>query len=308
MTHPIPARFALCAAATALLLCGGGCYHEHYTYRAISNVNLAYTHELGSQGPLQLVSLDDQAAAMAAEQPRRASGARMIESLTAEQIARFDPSMAELLRRARDARETLRQAQQKNGPDDPKTRQARADSDSLQASVDEYVREFKAQNRDKVLPAGGGAPVAAAEPAKPPPPKSLLVGSVEKTFGDKGSTVVRTFVLMIDGAPRPGTYWLTPDNSVLITYSYWSPPSRTRIGLTGSVEIFSVNGNKIDAQVTLRETTEVDTAEFVSDYHYLDPAYYQTPWVINGRHTFLITTKDDPAFEKAAVHWVKADE
>jgi hypothetical protein len=307
MTQPNPARLALCTAAAALLLFwSGGCYSEHYTYRAITNVNLAYTHELGSQGPLQLVSLDEQAAA--AEQPKHASGARMIESLTAEQIARFDPSMAELLRRARDARETLRQVQQKNGLNDPKTLQAKADSDTLQQSVDEYVREFKVQNRDKVLPAGGGAPVAAAAPAKPPPPKSLLVGSVEKSFGDHGSTVIRTFVLMIDGEPRPGTYWLTPDNSVLITYSYWSPPSRTRIGLTGSVKILGINGNKIDADVALRETTEADSAEFVSDYHYLDPAYYQTPWVINGRHSFLITNKDDPAFEKAAVHWVKVEE
>jgi hypothetical protein len=299
---------ALCTGAALLLFWSGGCYSEHYTYRAITNVNLAYTHELGSQGPLQLVSLDEQAAAMASEQPKRANGARMIESLTAEQIARFDPSMAELLRRARDARETLRQAQQKNGPNDPKTVQAKADSDTLQQSVDDYVHEFKVQNRDKVLPAGGGAPVAAAAPAKPPPPKSLLVGSVEKSFGDHGSTVVRTFVLMLDGEPHPGTYWLTPDNSVLITYSYWSPPSRTRIGLTGSVKIRSVSGNKIEADVALRETTEADSAEFVSDFHYLDPAYYQTPWVINGRHTFLITSKEDPAFEKAAVHWVKVDE
>src|SRR5205807_7812286 len=129
---------------------------------------------------------------------------------------------------------------------------AKLDSDSLQRSVDDYVSEFKMQNRDKVLPAGGGAPVLAAAPAKPAPPKSLLVGSVSKSFGDRGSTVVRTFVLMLDGAPRPGTFWLTPDNSVLITYSSWSPPSRTRIGLTGSVQILSVDGNKIDTQITLR--------------------------------------------------------
>jgi hypothetical protein len=308
MTHPTTRFLAACAVAAVLLLISGGCYSEHYTYRAISNVNLAYTHELGSQGPLQLVSLDEVAAATATEKPKRASGARMIESLTAEQIARFDPSMAELLRRARDARENLRQTQQKYGADDPKTKQAKLDSESLQRSVDDYVTEFKAQNRDKVLPAGGGAPVAAAAPAKPPPPKSLLVGSVEKSFGDRGSTVVRTFVLMIDGEPRPGTFWLTADNSVLITYSSWSPPSRTRIGLTGSVQILSVNGNKIDAHVTLRETTEADSTEFVSDFHYLDPAYYQTPWVINGRHTFLVTSKEDPAFEKAAVHWVKVEE
>jgi hypothetical protein len=306
MTHRIPPsvrRFSPCAVALlAMLLLSGGCYTEHWAYRAVPNVNVAHSHVPGSQGPLVLVSLDD--ASATPEAPHKTS-AQMIDSLTADQIARFDPKLKELMRKSKEFAKAYDDAQEKYGADDQRTRQAKLDADESRHKVDDYVTQFKTDNRDKVV----GEP-GAASTAKPSHDQQIgqtvLMGSVTKSFGDRASSVTRTFVLMLDGQPRPGTYWLTPDNSMLISYSSWSPPSRTRVGLTGSVKVLAVNGNKIDAQICIRETTEADTGEFVSEFHYLDPAYYQTPWVVNSHQTFIITDKNDPAFDKAGVHWEQA--
>jgi hypothetical protein len=151
-----------------------------------------------------------------------------------------------------------------------------------------------------------GAPTTAKPATEPEPPQTILVGNVYRDWGGRGSSVGRTFVLFIDGPPRPGTFWMNSENSMLINYSAYTAPFRSRVSLAGSVEILKVNGNKIEAHVAFHELVEGDSYEWVT--HVLDPLYWQSPWIINGRHTFIMTGKDDPAFRKAAVQWVKPEE
>ena len=47
--------------------------------------------------------------------------------------------------------------------------------------------------------------------------------------------------------------------------------------------------------------------KFAADRPY-DPAAWQIPWVVIGRHTFQITSQDDPSLKKAAVQWVRTEE
>ncbi len=292
-------------AATLLLPMAGGCFHETWTYRAVPNINVARAQALGSQGPLILLSLDD--LPQNADQPKRRSGAQMMDSLTADQIAHFDSRMLELNRDAAASYQNLKQARSKFGTDDanPQVASAKAAADKANKAVEDYVREYRAAHREKVT--GHAVAPSTASPTRDlQAPQTVLMGNVQRDLGERGSSISRTFVLFIDGEPRPGKYWMTSDNTVLITYSAWSPPARSRIGLTGSVEIFKVEGNKIYSHVALHETMESDSTEFIS--HYWDPAAWQTPWVMNGKHTFIITSKDDPAFDKAAVHWAKVDE
>lgn len=294
------ARSLVAALGLALL---GGCYHENYTYRAVPNVNVVVSRaqNVGSEGPVLLLSLDD-IPQPSADQPKRKTGADMIDALTAEQIARFDPQMAELNRAASMAYQNLQQARARQGRDDPKVKELTQASDNANKAVDDYVKDFKARNRTKVtgMP---NVPSTAAPPKEENPPQTVLVGNVVKDFGERGSMVSRTFVLAIDGSPRPGTYWMTSDNSVLVTYSAWSPPSRSRVAITGSVEILKIEGDKIYTHVALRETAEGDSTEWVA--HIYDPKYWQTPWTLNGKHVFTVTTKNDPVFDRAGVHWVK---
>src|SRR4051794_6685335 len=105
MTHRTPR-----IVPVILLACLAGCYHESYAYRAVPNVTVSRPHALGSLGPLVLVSLDESASSATSAAPRRPDGGRMIDSLTPDQIAKFDPKMADLLAHARDARESLRVA------------------------------------------------------------------------------------------------------------------------------------------------------------------------------------------------------
>ncbi len=302
MTHR---TFGLIPVLTPLLLLtlATGCYHESYAYRAVPNVNVARVHDLGSEGPLVLISLDD-LPKEPADKPKRKTAAQMLEQLNADQIARFDPRMADLNREAASAHTNLQNLKSRFGAEDAKVKEAQAASEKANKAVDDYVRDFKANNRNKItgIPGSPIAPVA----EEPEAPQTVLVGNVYRDFGERGSSVSRTFVLFIDGAPKPGTYWMTNANSVLITYSAFTPPHRSRVAMVGSVKIIKVDGNKIDAHVSLRETEESDSYEWVT--HYMDPAYWQAPWIVNGRHTFMITGKDDPALRKAAVEWVKPEE
>jgi hypothetical protein len=126
--------------------------------------------------------------------------------------------------------------------------------------------------------------------------------SEHKKWGDYGTSYGQTVVLIIDGAVKPGQYWLTPENSVLIRFSSMSPPARSRVGLAGSVKVLSVTGDKIVAAVAIRQTFDTDSGDFMD--HYQDPTVWQTPWLIEGKHTFVVTKPGDPAFEKSQVHWV----
>jgi hypothetical protein len=142
------------------------------------------------------------------------------------------------------------------------------------------------------------------ETGKEVKPRTVLMATTDASMGDYSSQVHRTFLLFLDGAPKPGKIWFDTDNSVLITYSAWSAPDRTRVGLTGSVNIVSVNGNEVVADVALRDTSEVDQYQWVD--RSWDPGIWQWPTVLTGRHVFRITAPEDPIFEKAAVKWVKA--
>jgi hypothetical protein len=303
MTHRTSRIFGPIACAI-LLVCLAGCYHETYAYRAVPNVAVSRPHALGSQGPLVIVSLDESASSSTAAAPRRADGARMVDSLTPDQIARFDQKMADLIAKAKLARETLRMAKDSDkNAESPKVLDAQNAVRETQQAVDDYAKEFRAINRGRVTAEAGTATSPPATEAVLP--QTVLMGNVRRDWGDHGSSVGRTFVLFIDGPPQVGDYWMNSDNSVLISYSAWSAPARTHIGLNGSVKILAVRGDKIDAYVALRETTESDTTEWVT--HYWDPNYYQWPWIINGRHTFQITSSADPAFQKAAIRWINPE-
>jgi hypothetical protein len=305
MNHRTPRPLALIAAVAALLACLTGCYHETYAYRAVPNVTLSRPHSLGSLGPLVLVSLDESASSSTSAEPKRADGAKMVDALTPEQIARFDARMSDLLAKSRVAREQLRMAKEAEKNDQsPRVLDARNAVRETEQAVDDYANEFRASNRGHVAAVEAGT--ATAPPATGAvQTQTVLMGNVRRDWGDHGSSVGRTFVLFIDGPPQVGDYWMNSDNSLLITYSAWSEPARTHIGLNGSVKILAVHGDKIDAYVALRETTESDTTEWVG--HYWDPNYWQWPWIINGRHTFQITSSSDPAFQKAAIRWINPE-
>jgi hypothetical protein len=115
-------------------------------------------------------------------------------------------------------------------------------------------------------------------------------------------TMGQTLVIFLDGAPKPGEYWLTPDNAVLITYSAYSAPQRERVALVGSVTIEQADSKQIVAKLAVLDTTEIDTSLFVD--RPWDPVNRQWPYSIKGTYTFDVTQPGDPLFEKSAVKWV----
>jgi hypothetical protein len=273
-----------------------GCWHETWTYRAVPNVTISRPHELGSQGPLVLVSMDDPGY-MPKVTPRADVRDTSVDALTTKQIAQFDPQMAKLLEKLAAAKANLDKAQAETQQQTPKVLDARNAVREIQDSVDDYAKEYRATTRKRMqTQTAAPAREAAAQP------QTILVGAVQRDYGAYDNSIGRSFVLFIDGSPQPGTYWLNNENSSLITYSAWTAPARTHIGLTGSVRIVKVDGNKIEADVAIRENWEGDSVQSLG--HYYDPAYWQAPWVVQGRRTFLITTKDDPALRKAAVQWI----
>jgi hypothetical protein len=131
--------------------------------------------------------------------------------------------------------------------------------------------------------------------------QTVLVASWQRDMGTYQSNCGRTLVILLDGTPKPGRVWLTPENSMLINYSSYSAPSRQRIGLEGSINILRVNGDKIDTEIAARDTTDIDSSQFMD--RPWDTLNRQFPFKLTGRHTFAITTPDDPLFKTAGVKW-----
>jgi hypothetical protein len=129
--------------------------------------------------------------------------------------------------------------------------------------------------------------------------KTVMIVSWHHDLGTYRSSIGRTLVVTIDGPPKPGQYWLNPDDAVLITYSAYSAPMHDRIDLTGSIRIIKVGPKEIVADVAVKERHEEDSTEFI-DRPY-DPAYRQFPFHIYGQHTFTIVSANDPAIDRSAV-------
>jgi hypothetical protein len=135
-----------------------------------------------------------------------------------------------------------------------------------------------------------------------PSKQTVLVASwTHNVMGTYQSECGRTLVVLLDGAPKPGRIWLTAENSMLINYSSYSAPSRQRIGLEGSIDILRVHGDEIDTEVAARDTTDIDSSQFMD--RPWDTLNRQFPFKLTGRHTFAITTPDDPIFKTAGVKW-----
>ena len=296
MSHANPYRLLpfLGLVSTAFL---GGCYHESWTFRAVPNVNVTRPYEPGSEGPLVLVNVAD-----AGDVPvvKHEPGDR-IKKLTPEEIARMDPVMGRLLSQRDEARQRLHRLTdvEQLGESHPKVREAQLDAEQLDKEIDAHAKQV----RSSVQVVGGATPAAEKIEVRP---QTVLVLNQQKDFGSYDKTLGRSVVLFIDGAPGTGEYWLNADNSVLISYSAYTPPARTRVGLVGSVKIIETKGDRIVADVAIRETTEADTSTWVEKPY--DPQVWQTPWIVTGRHEFQITTPEDPTLRKAAVLWEKPSE
>jgi hypothetical protein len=132
--------------------------------------------------------------------------------------------------------------------------------------------------------------------------QTVLVANWEhNVLGTYQSDCGRTLVVLLDGPPKPGRVWLNSENSMLINYSSYSAPSRQRIGVEGSIEILSVRDKEIDTLVAVRDTTEIDSSNFMD--RPWDTLNRQFPFKLTGKHTFAITTPSDPLFKSAGVKW-----
>lgn len=132
--------------------------------------------------------------------------------------------------------------------------------------------------------------------------QTVLVASWQHDVGPYRTSVGRTLVLMMDGPPKPGQYWITPDNAVLVSYSGYSAPSKERVGLEGSFKIVDVKGKMVTAELSVRDTNDVDSSEFIDEPW--DHLHWKPPFAISGRRTFAVTTPSDPVFEKTGVKWI----
>jgi hypothetical protein len=135
--------------------------------------------------------------------------------------------------------------------------------------------------------------------------RTVLMASWRHESAFYSHSMGRTLVIFLDGAPKPGEYWINPDNAVLITYSAYSPPSRERVALVGSVTIDEVGGRQIVARLAVRDTTAIDTSLFLD--HPWDPVNRTWPFTLRGKFTFDVTEPGDPLFEKSAIKWVTHD-
>ena len=266
----------------------GGCYHEEWTFRAIPNVNVTRPYEPGSQGPLVLVNVPDAAGATKDEGTRT-------RKMTAQEVARLDATMSRLLSQREEATQRIARLQAAGlGASHPKIMEAQLDLEEINKDINDHMK-----NVHDTVPVFGGtdAPANSAVVRS----QTVLVLSEQKDLGSYDKSVGRSVVLFIEGGPVAGEYWLNADNSVLISYSAYTAPARTRMGLHGSVKIIEVNADRIIADVAIRETTEADSTLWVEKPY--DPVHWQIPWVITGRHSFKITTPEDPALKKASVQW-----
>lgn len=137
------------------------------------------------------------------------------------------------------------------------------------------------------------------------PERTVLLASMRSEGVGYPSSVYRTVVVMLHGAPKPGKVWLDSENAVLLTYSNWSAPAHQSVTLAGSVDVISVTPNEVVADVAIKDSGEFNQTAWVD--RWWDPVSVLPPLTLVGRHTFQVTTQNDPIFEKAAVKWVRAD-
>jgi len=292
------------------LVAVAGCYSQSYDYRAVSNIGITRPNDVGSQGPMILVAATTNLSKTAATHPSLGSA---IDRLTLNQIANMDRTMAEDLRELQEAHAHLDELKVTYPATDERVNDAEESVRIAQKRVDTYAADWRelqkklaiAESPNYGSPAElNGSPFEAASVTGSASQlkQTVLMISEHKKWGDYGTSFGRTVVLIIDGPVKPGQYWLTPENSVLIMYSSQSAPARTRVGLAGSVKVLSVQDDKIVADVSVRQTFDTDSGDFMD--HYQDPTVWQTPWLIESRHTFMVTKPGDPAFENSQVHWV----
>ena len=299
MSHRTPFLNTAFFSAFSLIFLGG-CVHETWTYRAVSGVNVTRPYEPGSQGPLVLVSMPESGAAAEVSRP---DPMRMIDQMKPEQIGMFDRGMSDRLTRRDAAVANLHKLQLQLGESHPKIMEAKLEVDEDNQAIESFARDFREVQRKKATLVGGNLAPAPVEVHKP---QTVLVASVQRDWGKYETSVGRTIVLFIDGDPAPGEYWLNADNSVLIGFSAYSAPARTRVGLTGSIKVLSVKDGKVEADIAIHETTEADSTNWVEKPY--DPINWQVPWTITGRHAFQMTTQDDPALKKAALQWMRSED
>lgn len=278
----------------------GGCIHQTWTYRAVSGVNVTRPYEPGSQGPLVLVSMPD---ANGAAPVVRSDPTKIIDQMSIQQISMLDRGMVDKISRRDAAVANLHKLQLQLGESHPKIMEAKLEVDEDNQAIESYAKEYRDMQRSKATMVGGNLAPAPVETRKP---QTVLMASVRRDFGRYETSVGRTVVLFIDGDPTPGEYWLNPDNSVLIGFSAYSAPARTRVGLTGSIKIISVKDGNVEADIAIHETTEADSTLWVERPY--DPMNWQAPWTVTGRHVFQMTTQDDPALRKAALQWIRAED
>ena len=277
----------------------GGCtkISESWTYVAVPDAVVTRPFEPGSQGPLVLEDFDPTVKTV--EKP---SSTKAIDNLSADQIAKMDRTMADKIKRRNDSVAAIAELKsQRLGSSHPKIMSAQLDLDEASSAVDEYEKTFKTRNRESVSIVGSNL---APAPVKKSVPQTILVASVRREAGTYAASVGRTLIIFIDGKPLPGEYWLTSENSVLINFSSFTAPARTRVGLQGSIRIVKADEKGVVADMAIHDTTEADYEAF--NEKPFDPLQWQMPWNIIGRHEFKITTSEDPALKNAQVQWHKA--
>jgi hypothetical protein len=292
------------------LLAVAGCYSQSDVYRAVPNVGVTRPNDVGSQGPLVLVTVSNYPTTKGSA--KRPDVSTTIDRLTLNQIAQMDRGMAEDLRELQEAHVLLDQLKAQYPPTDERVTDAEESVRIAQKRVDIYAadwRELKKKLATAESPDFGSTSdlnnpfeTGAIADNGPALKQTVLMINQKKKWGNYDSSFGQTVVLILDGPVKPGQYWLTPSNSVLIRYSSATPPARTRVGLAGSVKVLSVEGDKIVADVSVRQTFDTDSGDFMATYY--DPTVWQMPWVISGKHTFVVTKTNDPAFDQAQVRWI----
>jgi hypothetical protein len=298
------AKLSLGALSLSVLT---GCYSQSTVFRAVPNVMVNRPGDAGSAGPLVLIAVKP-GSNKPATQPDIGSA---FDRMSVTQIGIFDPHMGEYLKARNDAAEKLGELKADPQADPDRVKEAEKRAAATQKQVDDYAKEWRDLHRKLAIAdnpnSGSVAPSAneqlRKEGLEPNEKQTVLMAAQRKTWWWQYSNSFRqTAVLIIDGPPKPGQYWLTADNSVLIKSSAFSAPARDRVALRGSIKILKVTDDSIIADVALHDVTESDSSELIN--HLYDQAYYQTPWEIRQKCVFKITRPSDPEFEKAAVHWV----
>ncbi len=269
---------------TLAILLLSGCFHESWSFRAAPNLNIARPNELGSEGPLVLLATD-----------KPADGSARADSAGNMQLATSDPIFQAKLDQKQHAAAAVEKWQANLGDQHPRVIEARLELAEATDDLNKYAQSHHDDvKKQMTLPAPLKQEIKSS-------PQTVLVVAMQRDFGKYDNSIGRAVVMFPDGPPSPGQYWMNADNSVLITYSAWSAPARSRVALNGSVKILRVTERQIVADVAFRENTESDTTEWVA--HLQDPVYWQAPWIVTKRCVFTITTTADPAWEKAAVKW-----